>query len=129
MTARLLYLMKRVRPDIELVVSFMNTQVSKSDEDYWKNLKRVLMCVNSTIEDKRVILVIIFSEVFTKIDVGYDVHYNIRIHTSADIWMGYGIIHVKSLKQHINVKSLTKAEVVGMSDSIPYYLWLVIFLK
>ena len=57
--------MKRSRTDIEPLVSFLITQVSKSDEHEWKNLNRGLVWVNNTIEDKRVIEAIKMSEVFT----------------------------------------------------------------
>ena len=57
--------MKRSRTDLEPLVSFLITQVSKSDEHEWKNLNRGLVWVNNTIEDKRVIEAIKMSEVFT----------------------------------------------------------------
>ena len=43
--------------------------------------------------------------------------------------MGYGIIYVKLSKQNINVKSSTEAELVNMSEYIPYNMWLVVLLK
>ena len=42
--------------------------------------------------------------------------------------MGYGIIHGKSSKQKINTKSSTESELVGVSEYIPYNLWLTMFL-
>ena len=38
LTAKLLYIMKRARPDIETAISFLSRQVSKSDMDDWKKL-------------------------------------------------------------------------------------------
>ena len=43
--------------------------------------------------------------------------------------LGWGTIHNKSCKQKLNTKSSTEAEVVGMSDYIPYNIWLVNFLR
>ena len=43
-TASLFYLMKKERQDIETLVSFLFTSVSKSDEYYWKNLKNFSVC-------------------------------------------------------------------------------------
>ena len=54
-TAALLYLMKRVRPDIETSISFLMRRVSKSDVDDWWKLKRVLAYLKNTIDDVRVI--------------------------------------------------------------------------
>ena len=36
-TAKILYLVKRVRPNLETLVSFLTMRVTKSDVDYWKN--------------------------------------------------------------------------------------------
>ena len=74
MTSRLLYLTKKARPYLEPLVSFMSTEVSKSDEDYWKNLKKGLMWVNNTLEKKRVIGEISLSEVLTWVDASYAVN-------------------------------------------------------
>ena len=42
--------------------------------------------------------------------------------------MGYDILHGESSKQKINVKSSTEAELVGLSEYIPYNIWLLMFL-
>ena len=41
-TAKLLFLAKRARPDIQLPVAFLCTRVQQPDEDDWKKLGRVL---------------------------------------------------------------------------------------
>ena len=43
--------------------------------------------------------------------------------------MEYVVLHGKSSKQKINTKSSTESEVVGMSEYIPYNIWLLMFLK
>jgi hypothetical protein len=43
--------------------------------------------------------------------------------------MGRGTIHCRSSKQKLNTKSSTEAEIVGMSDYIPYNIWLANFMK
>ena len=63
------------------------------------------------------------------IDVAYAVHGNMRIHTCGAIPMGYSIIHVNDSKHKINVKSSTETELVGVSEYIPYNLWLKMFLE
>ena len=37
--AKLFFIMKRARPDLEMNISFLMTRVSKSDEDDWRKLK------------------------------------------------------------------------------------------
>jgi len=53
--AKLLYLCKRSRPDVEPVVAFICTRVSKSDVEGLKTLIRVLSFFKQTIDDPRII--------------------------------------------------------------------------
>ena len=50
-TAKLLYLMKRARPDIETTVSYLMRRVSKSNTGDWDKLLRVLGWLKSTKDD------------------------------------------------------------------------------
>lgn len=43
--------------------------------------------------------------------------------------MGVGIIHGKSGKQKLNVKSSTEVELVGVSEYLPYNIWLMMFMR
>ena len=43
--------------------------------------------------------------------------------------MGIGNLHGKSSKQRLNVKISTEAELVGVSEYIPYNIWLLLFMK
>ena len=43
--------------------------------------------------------------------------------------LSWGTIHNKSSKQKLNTKSSTEAEIVGVSEYIPYNIWLVNFLN
>ena len=43
--------------------------------------------------------------------------------------MGVGIIHGRSGKQKLNVKSSTEAELVGVSEYLPYNIWLMMFMR
>ena len=52
-TAKLLYIKKRARPDIETAISFLIRRVSKSDEDDWAKLIRTSGFVKSSINEKR----------------------------------------------------------------------------
>ena len=53
--AKLLYIMKRTRPDLEPTVAFLSTRVSCSTVDDWNKLKRLLQFIKGTINDKRII--------------------------------------------------------------------------
>ena len=128
-TAKLLYMMKRARPDIELAISFMCTRVRDPSLDDWKKMKRVLGWLESTINDKRIIGANSLRDIYTWIDASYAIHPNMRGHTGGAISMGYGVIHTRAGKQKINTKSSTESELVGMAEYIPYNLWLLMFLE
>ena len=51
-----------------------------------------------------------------------------RGHTGKAISMGYGIVHGRLGKQKINTKSSTESELVGVSEYIPYNLWIIHFM-
>ncbi len=45
--AKLLWIMKRARPDLETAIDFICNRVDKSDEDDWKKLRRVITYVKT----------------------------------------------------------------------------------
>ena len=128
MRAKLLYLLKRARPDLETLVSFLTMRATKSDVDDWKKLKRGLTFLKNTINDKRIIGSKTFTDLYSWIDAAYSVHNNMREHTGGAISMGYGIMHGKASKQKINVKSSTESESVGMGKYVPYNIWFIMFM-
>ena len=127
--SKLLWVMKRGRPDIETTIAFLCTRVAVSTEQDWKKLRRLLQFLNQTIDDVRVIAADDLSALFTWIDAAYAVHPNMRSHTGGTMSMGLGVIHCKSSKQKLNTKSSTEAEVVGTSDYVPYNIHMAMFMK
>ena len=128
-TAKLLYIEKRARPDIETAISFLTTRVDKSDEDDWKKLKRVIQYLKQTIDDVRIIGCEDLKSMYTWVDAAYGVWLNIRSQTGGCMLMGLGMIHCKSSKQKLNMKSSTESEIVGLSDYLSYNLWFKNFMK
>ena len=70
------------------------------------------------------------------VDASYAMHPDIKGYTCESMSLGYGVMHTKSWKQNINAKSSTEAELVGVSEYLPFhlllvYLWSIkdIFLK
>ena len=127
--AKLLYMEKRARPDIEPTVAFLCTRVQSPDEDDWKKLKRVLAFLKQTIDDKRIIGGDNLHSVFTWVDAAYAVHPNMCSHTRGAMSMGWGVLHSKSSKQKLNTKSSTEAELVGVSEYLPHNIWLMNFME
>ena len=52
-----------------------------------------------------------------------------RSHTGGALSLGHGIVHSRSSRQKLNTKSSTEAELVGLSDYVPYNVWITNFLS
>ena len=128
-TAKLFFIMKRGRPDVETTVSYLMTRVSKSNERDWTKLKRCLGFLKGTIDDLRKIGADSLRDLHVWIDAAHAVHENMRGHTGGTMSMGTGTLHSKSSKQKLNTRSTTESEVVGVSEYLPYDIWQVNFFK
>jgi len=127
--AKLQWLMKRGRPDVEVPVSFLSTRVKQPGWSDWVKLRRVLGFLKHTINDVRRIGIHNVGELITMVDASYAVHPNMRGHTGGLLTMGKGVLHTKSSKQKINTKSSTESELVGVSEYLPYSIWMTNFLE
>ena len=127
--AKLLFVAKRGRPDLDLTISFLCSRVDKSTEQDWLKLRRLLHYINGTIRLKRFISVDDCKTLRTWVDASYGVHMDIRGHTGGAMSLGSGLIHHKSSKQRLNTKSSTETELVGASDYMPHNAWLKRFLQ
>ena len=127
MIARLLFVAKRARLDIQLTVTFICTCASEpTNQDYGK-LAAVIKYIREMIHlplligwDKSCVLT-------WSVDAAFVVHEDIRSHTGAALTMGKGAILSLSTKQKINTKSSTEAELVGVDDAINFVVWSKLF--
>jgi len=85
--------------------------------------------MKQTKDNTRVIGAKSVHELFTWNDAAFPVHMDMRSHTGGLMSFGRGMIHCRSSKQKLNTKSSTEAGVVGVSEYIPFNLWLTMFLK
>ena len=92
-------------------------------------LKRVLQLLKQKINDKRVMWSENLSQLCTWVDAVYDIHPNLKIHTSGGMSFVYRLLHYKYSKQKLNTKSSTEAKVVGVSDYLPYNICICLFME
>ena len=92
-------------------------------------MHRVLDFLRDTINDVRTIGANDLKKLYMWVDASYAVHPNMRSHMGGAMSFSRGIIHRKSSKQKLNTKSSTKAELVAVSDYLPYHIWMINFLK
>jgi hypothetical protein len=129
LTAKLLYLGKRVRPDLLTAISYLTKRVLCPNNDDMKKLHRVIRYLMGT---RTMGINLSASEQLTVlgyVDASYGVHADMKSHTGTVIGIGRGPIFCKSSTQKINTKSSTESELVGLSDSAGQFLWARYFLE
>ena len=63
------------------------------------------------------------------VDASFAVHPDFKSHTGAVMMMGEGAMQSLSMKQKLNTKASTHAELVGVDDASVYILWTLLFLE
>lgn len=63
------------------------------------------------------------------VDASFAVHRDMRSHTGGTMSMGKGAVCSASLRQKINTRSSTAAEIVGVDDMMPAIMWTRQFME
>jgi hypothetical protein len=129
LTAKLLFLCKRARPELQTAVAFLTTRVKRPDADDYKKLCRVIKYLRGTpnlpltleADDTHIIK--------WWVDASFAVHKDMRSHTGGTLSLGKGSLYSASTRQKINTKSSTEAELVAVDDVMPLVLWTRYFLQ
>jgi hypothetical protein len=127
--AKLLFLCKRGRPDLQTAVAFLCTRVQTLTHDNRAKLTRTMKYLRGT---KHLVLRLRADNlniVTWWVDVAFAVHNDMRSHTGGAMSLGAGAIYSSSQKQKMNTKSSTEAELVGINDVLPQALWTRYFLE
>jgi len=122
-TAKLLFLCKRARPDIQTAVAFLCTRVKNPDEDDYKKLTRTIRYLRGSINMPLILEANNTRVIKWWVDASFAVHPDMRSHTGGAMSMGKGIIYGTSTRQKLNTKSSTEGELVGVNDVMPQVLW------
>ncbi len=117
-TAQLLYLCKRAWPDIQTAIAFLCTRVSSPSEQDWKKLSRCIRYLRGTRES----LLMLEGEngfnVKWWVDASFAIHPDMQSQTGMTMTLGKGCVFSGSVKQKINTRSSTEAELIGVNDSM-----------
>jgi hypothetical protein len=123
-----LYVTKRARPDISLVIAFLTTQVRSPNIEDWEKLRH-LMEYQRGDKDRPLKLGADNEGIFMwYVDALFAVHLNIGGYTVGGMTMGRGFPISVSTKQKLNTKSSTESELVGVDNLMPLILWTCYFL-
>ena len=129
MTAKMLFLSKRARPDILGTVAFLTTRVKSPDTDDYKKLGRVVKYLRQTPDLYLTLEADDLQVMKWWVDASFAVHNDMRSHTGATMSLGKGSIYSTSTRQRLNTTSSTEAELVGVADAMPMILWTRYFLE
>ena len=127
--AKLIWVEKRSRPDIEPTVSFLSTRVKEPTKDDWHKFKRLMCWIKQTAKDVRIIGADNLLEMIVMIDSAHAVHDNMRGHTGGITSFGTGVVDQKSSKQKMNTRSSTETELVGTSEYLPKPVYFELFMS
>jgi hypothetical protein len=115
--ARLLYLSKRTRPDIQLPVLYLCTRVKEPNEEDDAKLRKILGYLRLTKKKPRIITSRgNLNRLVAYVDASFAVHHDGRGHTGLAIKRGESTLVTVCRKQKIATKSSTESELVGLSD-------------
>ena len=128
-TAQLLFLCKRGRPDTHTAVSFLCTRVKQPDNDDFKKLIRVIKYLRQTKSLKLTLEAEQLKQNEWHINGAFAVHDDMRSHLGSYMSFRKGMMNGNSTKQKINTTSSTEAEVVAVHDNMGPILWTQYFLE
>jgi hypothetical protein len=128
-TARLLFAAKRARPDLQVAVAYLCTRVKSPSQSDYRKLTRVIKYLRLTISIPLVLGWDGSGRLRWSVDASFAVHKDMRSHTGAVLSLGQGALMSMSLKQKINTKSSTEAELVGVDDAMNFVEWIQLFVE
>jgi hypothetical protein len=128
-TAKILFLCKRARPDVQTAIAFLCTRVQSPDIDDYKKLRRVVSYLRDTKELCLTLEADNLQMIKWWVDASFAVHQDMRSHTGGVMSLGKGAIYSMSTRQKLNTKSSTEAELVGVDDVMPIILWTRQFME
>jgi len=121
LVAKLLYVSRCTRQDIQTAVAFLCTRVQSPDEDDYKKLTRVMQYLQCTRE--LTLTIELGTNAQWWVDSSYAVHPDMHSHSGIMMTLGKGATYSTSCKQKLNTKSSTEAELVAIDDAMGQVLW------
>jgi hypothetical protein len=123
LTAKLLYLSKRARPELSTAISFLTTRVLYPTEQDNIKLERVIKYLSGSVNIVMRLAGSKDNQTKGYIDASFAVHPQMQSHTGGAISTGKGIVDWKSSRQQLMSKSSAEAELIGLSDYSSRVIW------
>jgi len=126
--AKILYLAKRIRPELLFVISFLSSRVTCATEADWKKLVRVINYIKSTRDVDLELGIKDIEQLQVYTDASYAEHSDRKSHTGIMVTLGTGALYARSAKQKLVSKSSTEAELIALADGSAIAIWFRDFL-
>ena len=126
--ARLLFLCKHVRPDLQTDVAFLCTIVQKPDIDDYKKISRTFKYLCATAGLPLILGMDGTNTVSWWVYGAFAIHNDMKSHIGAYMSLRIGSAYAISSKQKLNTRSSTEVELIAADDSMPQIVWTRNFL-
>ena len=100
-----MFFAKRARLDVLLGISFLTTQVMKSNEEDWTKLVRIISYLKNSKEIVLCLKADDVQELKWYVYASFGTHKNMKSHTQSAFTIGKGAIWNESTKQKVNARS------------------------
>ena len=124
-----MFLCKRARPDISPGITLLSGRVKEPNIGDWNKLVKVLVFLQSTIDDVLTLEADDLQTLKWYIDAAFAVHADMRSHTGGMLTLGKGAVISDSTEQKTNARSSTEAELNAIDDKISKVLWTKRFIE
>ena len=124
-----MYLCKRARQDIHPAIAYAATRVQNPNDGDWKKLLKLMNFLKATQDEVTTMSADDTMTIKWHVDASFAVHQDKKSHTGATMSLGSGIIASTSIKQKVNTRSSTEAELVSIDDVISKILWTKLFIE
>ena len=121
--AKLLYVTKRTRVESLCTVSHLASRVNVATVDDQKKLDRVMNYLSHTKERKMTMKWGGGVTMEGYIDASFGGHADCKSRSGIMLMMSGSCVGAWSMKQKLNTKSSTEAEIVGLSDGLSHVIW------
>ena len=126
---RFLYVAKRARSDLQVVVVFLCKQVKCPNTGDWKKLGRLVCYVRDTIHLPLIIGLDGSGNIVWSINASFAVHMDMKSHTRYCLTLGTGSPISESFGQKVNSRSWTELELIGVNDATGFVEWASFYCK
>ena len=127
--AKGLFVCNRARPDIQPTIAIFCTRVKEPIKSDWDKMICLLKYLNGTRNDVLRLSADNLKVVKWWVDASFAVHPDFKSHTGAVMSLGRGTVQSVSMKQKLNTRSSTEAELVGAEDCSVPLIWTMLFME